>query len=347
MHFDSVTGWVRGVRHCPSPNFNLRPQGDAVSLLVIHNISLPPGQFGTGKVQAFFQNRLDPNEHPYFEEIRHLTVSAHFLIERDGAITQFVSCHDRAWLAWLGLVEDLPSVSRRSWLGLLLAVVLPLLPLALLLTLLQPLAYGWLSLPLHLLVVVYSLGRGDVMADLGPFRDAWRREEAQAAFHVAERDLGILGGSESELIGRVHSHLLWQGYQSFFAVIFWYALLGPVAALAYRLLALALEHARQPALREQAARVRHIFDWLPVRALVLSFALVGNFLAVIRVLLHWLLAWDISAAALLGKAGRVASDVEAVELGAAGVASLDALWQLLVRAAVLWYAVFAFCALFL
>lgn len=70
MHFDSVTGWVRGVRHCPSPNFNLRPQGDAVSLLVIHNISLPPGQFGTGKVQAFFQNRLDPNEHPYFEEIR-------------------------------------------------------------------------------------------------------------------------------------------------------------------------------------------------------------------------------------------------------------------------------------
>lgn len=97
MHFDSVTGWVRGVRHCPSPNFNLRPQGDAVSLLVIHNISLPPGQFGTGKVQAFFQNRLDPNEHPYFEEIRHLTVSAHFLIERDGAITQFVSCHDRAW----------------------------------------------------------------------------------------------------------------------------------------------------------------------------------------------------------------------------------------------------------
>ncbi len=329
MHFDSVTGWVRGVRHCPSPNFNLRPQGDAVSLLVIHNISLPPGQFGTGKVQAFFQNRLDPNEHPYFEEIRHLTVSAHFLIERDGAITQFVSCHDRAWL------------------GLLLAVVLPLLPLALLLTLLQPLAYGWLSLPLHLLVVVYSLGRGDVMADLGPFRDAWRREEAQAAFHVAERDLGILGGSESELIGRVHGHLLWQGYQSFFAVIFWYALLGPVAALAYRLLALALEHARQPALREQAARVRHILDWLPVRALVLSFALVGNFLAVIRVLLHWLLAWDISAAALLGKAGRVASDVEAVELGAAGVASLDALWQLLVRAAVLWYAVFAFCALFL
>lgn len=249
---------------------------------------------------------------------------------------------DGAWLAWLSLVEDLPSVSRRSWLGLLLAVVLPLLPLALLLTLLQPLAYGWLSLPLHLLVVVYSLGRGDVMADLGPFRDAWRREEAQAAFHVAERDLGILGGSESELIGRVHGHLLWQGYQSFFAVIFWYALLGPVAALAYRLLALALEHARQPALREQAARVRHILDWLPVRALVLSFALVGNFLAVIRVLLHWLLAWDISAAA-----GRVASDVEAVELGAAGVASLDALWQLLVRAAVLWYAVFAFCALFL
>ncbi len=118
MHFDSVTGWVRGVRHCPSPNFNLRPQGDAVSLLVIHNISLPPGQFGTGKVQAFFQNRLDPNEHPYFEEIRHLTVSAHFLIERDGAITQFVSCHDRAWHAGVSCFDGATTSPLASnWRG--------------------------------------------------------------------------------------------------------------------------------------------------------------------------------------------------------------------------------------
>jgi N-acetyl-anhydromuramoyl-L-alanine amidase len=98
MRLDLASGWCDGVRHCPSPNFNERPGGE-VSLLVIHNISLPPGQFGTGKVQQFFQNRLPFDEHPYFAGIAQLTVSAHFLIERDGAVTQFVSCDQRAWHA--------------------------------------------------------------------------------------------------------------------------------------------------------------------------------------------------------------------------------------------------------
>jgi AmpD protein len=98
MRLDPASGWCDGARHCPSPNFNERPQGE-VSLLVIHNISLPPGQFGTGKVQQFFQNRLPADEHPYFAGIAQLTVSAHFLIERDGVVTQFVSCNQRAWHA--------------------------------------------------------------------------------------------------------------------------------------------------------------------------------------------------------------------------------------------------------
>jgi AmpD protein len=98
MQLDTASGWCDGVRHCPSPNFNARPEGE-ISLLVIHNISLPPAQFKTGKVQAFFQNQLDISEHPYFEGIAELRVSAHFLIERDGEVTQFVSCLDRAWHA--------------------------------------------------------------------------------------------------------------------------------------------------------------------------------------------------------------------------------------------------------
>ena len=98
MQLDPSSGWCDGIQHCPSPNFNQRPLGE-VSLLVIHNISLPPGQFGTGKVQAFFQNRLDADEHPYFASIASLQVSAHFFIERDGAVTQFVSCNERAWHA--------------------------------------------------------------------------------------------------------------------------------------------------------------------------------------------------------------------------------------------------------
>ncbi|WP_312931206.1 1,6-anhydro-N-acetylmuramyl-L-alanine amidase AmpD [Pseudomonas sp.] len=99
MQLDPATGWFCGAIHCPSPNCNARPPGEAISLLVIHNISLPPACFGTGKVQAFFQNRLDPDEHPYFQGIQHLTVSAHLFVERDGAVTQFVSLLERAWHA--------------------------------------------------------------------------------------------------------------------------------------------------------------------------------------------------------------------------------------------------------
>lgn len=98
MQLERASGWVSGVRHCPSANFNERPAGE-ISLLVIHNISLPPGQFGTGKVQEFFTSGLDPAEHPYFVDIAAMRVSAHFLIERDGQITQFVSCLQRAWHA--------------------------------------------------------------------------------------------------------------------------------------------------------------------------------------------------------------------------------------------------------
>jgi AmpD protein len=104
MLLDRATGWCQGIQHCPSANFNERPDAE-ISLLVIHNISLPPAQFKTGKVQALFQNRLDPAEHPYFASIADLRVSAHFLIERDGEVTQFVSCLERAWHAGVSCFE--------------------------------------------------------------------------------------------------------------------------------------------------------------------------------------------------------------------------------------------------
>lgn len=254
---------------------------------------------------------------------------------------------DSLWLGWLDSVGGAPSLTARPWLGLLVAVLPPLLLLALLLTLLDPVAYGLLALPVHLLVVVWSLGRGDILRAVGPFRDAWRREDAQGAYHVAERDLGVQADNDDELLAQVQGTLVWQAYQAFFAVIFWYALLGPVAALTYRLLAIAAEQGRQAELRERAVQLRHALDWLPARALVLSFALVGNFVAVSRSLLHDLLAWDVPAARLLARAGYVAEDFNEGGLGAKGVASLDALWQLLVRSAVLWYAVFAIWTLLL
>lgn len=253
---------------------------------------------------------------------------------------------DGFFVSWLRRIERMPALASRPWLGLLVLLLVPLLLLALLLTVLQPVAYGLLALPVHLLVVVWSLGRGDVHRAIGPFRDSWRREDVQGAYHVAERDLGVEADNDGELFAQVHGMLVWQAFQSFFAVIFWYALLGPLAALVYRLLALSVEHASHAELRERAAQVRHAFDWLPARALVLSFALVGNFVAVGRILLHDLLAWEVPAARLLAAAGYVAEDVNDSDLGARGVASLDALWQLLVRAALLWYALFALKALF-
>jgi AmpD protein len=83
----------------PSANFDARPKGAEVELLVVHNISLPPGEFGGPWIDALFQNRLDPDAHPYFKEIEGLEVSAHFLIRRDGALRQYVATDDRAWHA--------------------------------------------------------------------------------------------------------------------------------------------------------------------------------------------------------------------------------------------------------
>lgn len=92
-------GWLVGARHLPSPNYDARPEGMPVELLVIHNISLPPSQFGGHWIDDLFLNRLDPQAHPYFETIYTFEVSSHFLIRRDGSITQYVSCNDRAWHA--------------------------------------------------------------------------------------------------------------------------------------------------------------------------------------------------------------------------------------------------------
>lgn len=254
---------------------------------------------------------------------------------------------DGGWLRQLAKVEAAPNLQASPWLSLALLVLLPVLLLGVLLVLLKSVAYGWLALPVHLLVLIYGLGRGDVLAALGPFRDAWRRDDTEAAYLVAARDLGVQADEPGELLTRVQGYLLWQAYQSFFAVIFWYALLGPVAVLAYRLLALTTEQAQQVALRERAQQLRHAFDWLPARVLASSFALVGDFVSVSRALLHELLNWQISAAQLVDHAGRAAANTPASAPGDVGLHSLDSLWQMLVRSALLWYAGFAVWTLLL
>lgn len=92
-------GWLAGARRVPSPNCDARPAGERISLLVIHGISLPPGEFGGPWIDALFTNGLDPSAHPYFAEVAPLRVSAHLLIRRNGQLTQYVPFDRRAWHA--------------------------------------------------------------------------------------------------------------------------------------------------------------------------------------------------------------------------------------------------------
>ena len=94
-----TAGWYQFAKKWPSPNFGPRPVSAHIDLIVLHSISLPPGQYGGNEVQALFTNQLAWDAHPYFKSIEGLEVSAHFYVRRNGEIWQFVSCDDRAWHA--------------------------------------------------------------------------------------------------------------------------------------------------------------------------------------------------------------------------------------------------------
>lgn len=108
MHIIHISqdGICKEAKFIASPNLDARPSLDDITLIVIHNISLPPNQFGGNGVIELFTNQLNPDEHLYYAEIAHLKVSSHFFIRRDGELIQFASCNDRAWHAgaskWLG-----------------------------------------------------------------------------------------------------------------------------------------------------------------------------------------------------------------------------------------------------
>jgi len=99
LGFLDLDGVLEGALQIPSPNCDERPEGAAVTLLVVHNISLPPGKFGSDAIVRFFTNTLDFSAHPYYETLRGLEVSAHFLVRRDGELIQLVPCTKRAWHA--------------------------------------------------------------------------------------------------------------------------------------------------------------------------------------------------------------------------------------------------------
>lgn len=97
--FQVIDGQLIGARQVPSSNYNQRPEHTEIQLVVVHNISLPPSQFGGGYIEQFFQNQLDWSVHPYFQTIKGMQVSTHLLILRSGEVLQFVNFNDRAWHA--------------------------------------------------------------------------------------------------------------------------------------------------------------------------------------------------------------------------------------------------------
>ena len=99
VKLDDKAQWLENVRRVPSPNYDDRPKATDICLLVIHAISLPPGDFGSSCIEQLFCNTLDPGSHPHFKRISGLKVSAHLLIDREGKIIQFVPFHRRAWHA--------------------------------------------------------------------------------------------------------------------------------------------------------------------------------------------------------------------------------------------------------
>lgn len=107
-------GWYRLARKCASPNFGPRPNPEPPDLIVLHSISLPPGQFGGPAVLALFTNQLDWTAHPYFQTIKGLQVSAHFFIRRNGEVWQLVSCDQRAWHAGQSQYSGRPNCNDYS-----------------------------------------------------------------------------------------------------------------------------------------------------------------------------------------------------------------------------------------
>jgi len=99
MKINKKTGLLDECTQCPSPNRDTRPENTEIDLIVVHSISLPPGQYGGNAIECFFQNELDKNQHPYFEEICDMQVSSHVLIKCSGEIVKFVPLHERAWHA--------------------------------------------------------------------------------------------------------------------------------------------------------------------------------------------------------------------------------------------------------
>ena len=224
--------------------------------------------------------------------------------------------------------------------------LLPTLIIAIMLFLLHNIFHGLLLFFIDIAIMLYALGRGDVLQRFGSFRDAWRRNDEDGLKIASIRDLSLSEKeieNPKELLFQAQNKLLWQSYEGFFAVIFWYMLLGPLIPLFYRLTSIIEETSNNHSLKKTASNVRYYLDWLPSRCLIYSFCVVGQFTQCFDVLIKDLFNKKMPAQELIHKAGIAAID----NYDEQEISSLDILWSLLIRSAILWYALYAIIIIFI
>lgn len=231
------------------------------------------------------------------------------------------------------------TAARPVWQALAL-LALPLLLAAVLLWLVDGVAYGLVLLLLHTLLLLLCVGRQDPLGSLMlQFEQAWQRGDREAASLVAQRDLDIQAPGPLELLAGVRMRLVWEVCTGYLVPAFWYLLLGPLGAVAYRLLQQLQIHREHP-LRPLAGSLTHALEWLPARLMALSMALVGHFERTLAVLGQLMLRWEVSAASLTGACAEAALAPEANRLDRQAV--MQPVHRLLQRSMLVWAVVVAF-----
>lgn len=257
---------------------------------------------------------------------------------------------DSFWLHQLRNAEHNIQQADNSSTAIFKLTFLPVIIAGIIYFFLHGIFHGIFLFFIDLAIMLYALGRGDLLQRFGSFRDAWRRGDTEGLKIAATRDLDLSETAIENpelLLEHAQNKLLWQSYEGFFAVVFWYMLLGPLIPLFYRLIAMVEELTTNATLQQKATTIRYYLDWLPSRILIYSFCLVGHFTSCFEVLVKELFNKKQSAREIINKAGVAAIQSHNLFTDKKQTSSLDTLWSLLIRSAVLWYVIYALLVIFI
>ena len=255
--------------------------------------------------------------------------------------------HQDGWFdTFISPVRNLLPDER---LAILTAVLVPALLVTWVLGLFDSLLFGLPYLILHILVLLYCLGRGDFSVLIQQYRERWQSENFQSAYRYATTELGIAAAEDIDNVDELHQvikrELMYQGFQRWFAVVFWFFVAGIFGALVYRLLHLYKSRSSEGELPLVVACL-HALDWIPVRILALAFAVTGDFVAGIGALTAKLFDWGTSAGELICDAANASLQLKnAEECYCEDTDELGCIQGLLSRSMVTWIVMIALITL--